>query len=146
MKTFNIKLITLALGFAFSAGAMAASMTKADYKASKDTISAEYKTGKAGCDSLTANAKDICRAEAKGKEQVARAKLEDNYKPTPKAQYKALVAASSADYAVSKEKCDDLSGDFKKTCVKDAKLVRTTADADAKVKTNTENYTLQKDS
>jgi len=49
MKTFNIKLIALALGFAFSTGAMAASMTKADYKASKDTISAEYKTGKAGC-------------------------------------------------------------------------------------------------
>lgn len=146
MKTFNVKLIALALGFAFSAGAMAASMTKADYKASKDTISAEYKTGKAGCDSLTANAKDICRAEATGKERVARAQLEDNYKPTAKTQYKALVAVSSADYAVSKEKCDDLSGDFKKTCIKDAKLVRTTAVADAKVKTNIENYTMQKDS
>ena len=92
------------------------------------------------------NAKDICRAEAKGKEQVARAQLEDNYKPTAKAQYKALVAKSSADYAVSREKCDDLSGDFKKTCIKDAKLVRTTAVADAKVKTNMQNYTLQKDS
>ncbi len=146
MKTFNIKLITLAIGFAFSASAMAASMTKADYKASKDTISAEYKTAKAGCMSLTANATDICRAEAKGKERVARAQLEDNYKPTPKAQYKALIAKSSADYAVSKEKCDDLSGDFKKTCIKDAKLVRTTAIADAKVKTNRQNYTMQKDS
>jgi len=95
---------------------------------------------------LADNAKDICRAEAKGKEQVARAQLEDNYKPTAKAQYKALVAKSSADYAVSREKCDDLSGDFKKTCIKDAKLVRTTAVADAKVKTNMQNYTLQKDS
>ncbi len=146
MKTFNIKLIALALGFAFSAGAMAASMTKAEYKASKDTISADYKTGKAACDSLTANAKDICRAEAKGKERVASAQLEDKYKPTPKAQYKALLAKSSADYAVSKEKCDDLSGDFKKTCIKDAKLVRTTAIADAKVKTDRQNYTLQQDS
>lgn len=145
MNTFNIKMITLAFGLAFSAGALAQSMSKTDYKASKDTISAEYKTGKAGCASLTANAKDICMAEAKGKEKVARAELEASYKPTQTSQYNALVAKSAAEYAVAREKCDDLAGDFKKVCIKDAKVAQTTANADAKVQTKRRDPILTKD-
>ena len=57
-------------------GSFAATMTKSDYSVSKDRISADYKVDKAVCAKSTANAKDICMEQAKGKEKVARAELE----------------------------------------------------------------------
>ena len=68
MRNFNISVIVLAIGLAFSAGAMAESMTKNQYKSDVKSIESEYKVDKAGCDSLAGNAKDICVAEAKGKQ------------------------------------------------------------------------------
>ncbi len=52
--------------------AQAATMTKAEYKADKTRISADYKVDKAACASLAGNAKDICVEEARAKEKVAR--------------------------------------------------------------------------
>jgi hypothetical protein len=56
--------------------AQAANMSKEDYKAGKDRISASYKSDKAACDALSGNAKDVCMEEAKGKEKIAKAELE----------------------------------------------------------------------
>jgi hypothetical protein len=146
MNTFNIKMITLALGVAFSAGAMAENMSKTDYKAGKDKIAAEYKTGKAACASLAGNVKDICTADAKGKEKVALAELEASYKPSNKTRYEARAAKAEADYAVANERCDDKAGNEKDVCVKEAKAVETTAKADAKaqMKTSDANATANK--
>jgi hypothetical protein len=137
MNKLNSKLIALAAGLAFSAGAMAQSLSKDDYKASKDKITAEYKTAKTGCASLSANAKDICIAEAKGQEKVARADLEAGYKPTVKNRYKARVAKAEADYAVAKQRCDDKAGNVKDVCVKEAKAAAISAKADAKAQMKT---------
>jgi len=137
VKTLNINVIALAVSLAFSAGAMAQSMSKNDYKAGKDKITAEYKLAKAGCASLSGNPKDICVAEAKGKESVGMAELETIYKPTPKNHYQARVAKAEADYAVAKERCDDMAGNAKDVCVKEAKAAETTAKADAKVQMKT---------
>jgi hypothetical protein len=133
----DISVIALAIGFAFSSGAMAQSMSKNDYKAGKDKIAAEYKSAKAGCVPLSGNASDICKAETKGKEEVALAELEASYKPTRKAHYKARVAKAEADYSVAKERCDDLSGNAKDVCVKQAKAAEVTAKADAKTQMKT---------
>ena len=46
---------------------------KDEYKADKDRIEAEYKDAKAKCKSMTGNAKDVCMAEAKSNEKVAKA-------------------------------------------------------------------------
>ena len=107
-----------------TAGLLATSafaLTQPEYKAAKDTIEADYKASKEKCKALTDNAKDICVKEAKGQEDVAKAELEAQYKPSTKAAYKARVARADADYAIAKEKCDDLSGNAKDVCVKDAK-------------------------
>jgi hypothetical protein len=112
-------------------------MSNTDYKAAKTKIGAEYKTEKAACGSLSGNANDICVAEAKGKEKVARADLEAAYKPTQKTYYKARVAKAEADYAVAREKCDDQAGNVKDVCVKEAKAAETAAKADATVKRKT---------
>jgi hypothetical protein len=113
--------------------AQAATMSKADYSAAKTRISGLYKSDKTACASFTANAKDICTEEAKAKEKVARAELEFAYSATPKNENKVLVATAEAVYAVAKEKCDDLAGNAKDVCVKEAKAIEEKALAEAKV-------------
>lgn len=143
MKNLNYKAIALALGFAFSASAMAQNMSKSDYQAGKDKIAAEYKSSKANCDSFSGNPKDICVAEVKGREKIAKAELELNYKPSPKARYKLSVAKAEADYAVANERCDDLAGNAQDVCVKEAKAVATAAKADAKAQMKTTNANIR---
>ncbi len=137
MNKFNMTAIAVAVGVVFSTSAMAESLSKDNYKATEDRIVAEYTTAKTHCDSLSDNTKDICIAEAKGKEKVARAELEARYEPTTKNHYKAQVAKAEADYAVANEKCDNQVGNDKDVCVKEAKAVQTRikADAEAQMKT-----------
>ena len=132
MNQFNIGTITVAIGLAFSAGAMAQSMSKDEYRAGKDGISAEYKSAKANCSSFSGNVKDRCKAEARGNEKTAQAELEFRYKPTDKARYEARVAKAQADYSVAKEQCDDKAGNVKDVCLKEAKAAQIAAKADAK--------------
>lgn len=135
MSRLMISLLTAA-GIAFAGAANAANtsgMSRDAYKAEKNRIEAQYKADKDQCSSMSGNAKDICQAEARGKENVAKAELEANYKSTDRARYDARIAQADADYDVAKEKCDDLSGNSKDVCVKEAKAARTKAKADAKV-------------
>ena len=131
ISTLKYSLITAAL-LALPL-AQAATMAKPDYKAAKARISADYKADKAACASLSANAKDICVEEAKAKAKVARAELEFGYTGKPKDQNKVLVAKAESTYAVAKEKCDDIKGNDKDVCVKQAKAVEVKALADAKM-------------
>src|SRR5437773_1980412 len=96
-----------------------ASMTKESYTQAKRDADAQYKTDKERCSSMSGNAKDICIAEAKGKEEIAKAEAAAAYENTPKAREKARVAHAEAAYKVSKEKCDDLTGNQKDVCVKE---------------------------
>jgi uncharacterized protein (DUF342 family) len=135
MSKLMISLLAAA-GIAFSGAAAAAdnaSMSRDQYKADKDRIEAQYKSDKDQCSSMKGNAGDVCKAEAKGKEKVAKAELEANYKNTAKARSDARIAQADADYDVAKEKCDDMSGNQKDVCVKQAKATHTKAKADAKV-------------
>ncbi len=138
MKRRNITAIASAVALAFSAASMAAQgMSKEEYKAAKSSIAAEYKSASASCGSLSANAKDVCIAQAKGKEKVAKAELEARNKPSVGTRYEVGVAKAEADYAVAKEKCDDKAGNDKTACVKDAKAAEARAKADAKAQRQT---------
>ncbi len=108
-------------------------MTKADYKAGKTRIGADYKTDRSACGSQAGNAKDICVQEANAKEKVARADLEYGYTGKAADRDKVLVAKAESAYSVAKERCDDESGNRKDLCVKDAKAVEIKALADAKM-------------
>jgi hypothetical protein len=137
MKNPNISAVALAIGLAFSASAMAEHMSKTEYESLEKNIDAEYRSSKAECDSLAGNANDICMADAKGKKSVAKADLEDAYKPTIKTRYKARVAKADADYSGAIERCDDKAGNDKDVCVKEAKAARVhgQAGAEAQMKT-----------
>jgi hypothetical protein len=112
--------------------AQAANLSKEEYKAGKDRISADYKAEKKACDALSGNAKDVCMEEAKAKEKVAKAELEYNHTGKPNDQSKIATVKADAAYEVAKEKCDDKAGNDKDACVKEAKAAKDKAVADAK--------------
>lgn len=137
MKNLNISTIVLAIGLAFTTGAMAEGMSKQQHESLKNGIDTDYKSAKAGCDSFAGNAKDICVADVKGKKSVAKAALEDRYKPSVKTRYEERVARADADYSVAIEKCDDKAGNDKDVCVKEAKAAKVHGKADAKAQMKT---------
>ena len=106
-----------------------AAMTKDSYKSTTKQIDATFKADKEQCKSLKANAKDICMAEAKAKQKIAKADAEADYKNTDKARAAARKTRADAEYDVAKEKCDDLAGNAKDVCMKEAKVQRDKARA-----------------
>jgi len=76
------RLLIAAVAAACLAMTSAHAMTKSEYKVAKEKIEADYKVAKAKCDTLQDNAKDVCMKEAKGNEDVAKAELEQQYKPS----------------------------------------------------------------
>lgn len=135
MKTFPLnRWIALIACSTALAAAQAASpaMSKEEAAAEKARIEADYKAQRHACDSLSGNAKDICVEEAKGKEKVAKAELDYRREANAKHQDKVAEARADAAYAVAKERCDDLAGDQKDVCVKEAKAAKAKAEADAK--------------
>ena len=127
----NLRQLSLIAVCALSCGSLYAA-NDSDYKASRDRVDADYKAEAAGCDKLSGNAKDICMAEAKGQEKVAKAELKAKENDTPKNRYDVAVAKADADYMVAKEKCDDMKGKEKRQCDKDAKAAKDSAKKQAK--------------
>ena len=127
--------VTAGLGLAGPGVAQTTStpMSKDSYTMAKKNADAQYKRDKEGCSALSGNAKDICVAEAKGKHNVATAEAEAAFKNTPKARENARIAHAEANYNVAIEKCDDLAGNRKDVCVKEAKAEFVKGKADAKV-------------
>jgi membrane-associated HD superfamily phosphohydrolase len=110
-----------------------ASMTKDGYAQAKKDADAQYKIDKNACSALSGNAKDICVAEAKGKDDIAKAEAAAAYENSPKTREATRVAYAQANYNISLEKCDDLAGNRKDVCVKEAKAELVRSKADAKV-------------
>lgn len=128
--------LTVALTAVFGTSAFAAdAMTHDAYKAAKDKIEETAKADKKACDALKANAKDICQSEAKAKEKIAKAELDAQNKPGPKADEKVALMKAEGAYEVAKEKCEDQKGKEMLACKKDAKAAHDKAKAEAKMAT-----------
>lgn len=127
----KLLLLTAALSCAFSSASFA--MTKVEYTTQKDTITGAYKVSRDKCNSLKANAKDICISEANGLEKIAKAELEASYEPSDRHNEKVAMAKGDAAYDTAKEKCDDSSGNAKTVCRADAKAAHVKANEEARV-------------
>ncbi len=131
--------VSAGLGFAVPATAQvnapnaSPSMSKDGYLQAKASADAQYKLDKDACSSLSGNAKDVCVAEAKGTDSVAKAEAAAAYENTPKARENARIAHAQARYSVASEKCDDLAGNRKDVCVKEAKAGLVKGKAEARV-------------
>jgi hypothetical protein len=132
--------VSAGLGFALPAAAQATSPGAVPSAMSKDALTqartnadAQHKIDKDACSSLSGNAKDICLAGANGNSNAAKADAEAAYENTPKARENARVAHAQANYNVAVEKCDDLAGNRKDVCVKEAKANLVKGKSEAKV-------------
>jgi hypothetical protein len=137
VNAFSVQALALAAGLALSSAAVAQTMSKEQYKSGKDSIAAAYKTEKEACGSLSGNARDICKAEADGKEMVAKAELEAAYKPSVQVTYNVRAARAHASFLVAREMCDDKAGNVKDVCIKEVKAAEVAAKADAKSRMKT---------
>jgi len=129
-KTLGIAaaVAVLACGHAAAAG-----ITKDEYKAGIARIATDYQAARQKCGPGTANATDVCVAQARGAQKAARAELDAAYKPSPRAYYKAAAARAEAEYGVAKQKCDyQKDGDTRAACLKDAGAQRERAKSEAK--------------
>ena len=122
----------LAVASSFLMATHASAMTSQEHKVAKEKIEAAYKVDKAKCDALKDNAKDVCMKEAKAKEKVAKAELEQQYKPSDRNMRKVAEEKADTTYDVAKEKCDDLAGDAKNACQNQAKADHDKAKAELK--------------
>lgn len=134
MTVTRLMIAAAAIGLAFSGPLSAADVSKDEYKAEKQRIEKDAKAAKGKCKDMKGNAKDICMAEARGQEKVAKAELELKEKDTAKNRYNVAAAKADMEYGVAKEKCDDMKGKEKSQCHKDAKAARD----DTKKKANAE--------
>lgn len=130
---FNFKSTLAVVALLAMPLAQAANLSKDEYKAGKTRISADYKAAKAACAPQSGNARDICREEAKATEKVALAENEYSYTGKVTDERKVRTVMADTTYAVAKERCDDMSGNPKDVCVKEAKAVHVKALADAKM-------------
>ncbi len=117
----------------FMAAAQAAPLGPAEYKEGKARIATDYKADRLNCKTMTGNAGDVCVEQAKGREKVARAELELGRSGKPQDDVKLRVVRAETAYAISREKCDDLSGNGKSVCVQEAKTIEVKALADARM-------------
>lgn len=145
MNANTIKLIFIVTSMAWNVELLAASMSKADYETHQARISSEQKLGKEACNAMAGNARDICIADINGKQRIALAELDWQYKPSAKRKSQILVTKAEAEYAVANERCDDLTANAKDVCVKEAKAAEAAAKADAKAEMKASEATREAD-
>jgi hypothetical protein len=132
-----------ALCFAFGASVHAAGnpaigkpappMGKQQYEAAKARIAAQLKADMKLCAALKGDKREVCDAQAEGREKAEKAQLEARYKPSPENSLEAKVATAEANYDVAKAKCDLLKGKAEKRCEKEAKAAKEAAIRQARV-------------
>jgi hypothetical protein len=123
---------SLLVGLMACSAASATPLGKDEVDRESERIGAAYKVDKQACDSLSGNRKDICTEEAKGKEAVAKADLDYRRTGAEKDRLTVEKARATAAYDVAKERCDDLAGNAKDVCLKQAKADEVRAMANIK--------------
>jgi hypothetical protein len=127
----NLNALSAAIALAISASAMGAGISEAQYKSAGQSIAARHTNDQAICESMAGNSKDVCQAEANGRESVAKAQLESSYSESGKSLHEVRLAKANAAYAIANEKCDDAAGNIQDVCRKEAQSVEVAAKADA---------------
>ena len=125
---------------------MGGTTSDAQYKAAQESISARHGSDQAACKSMAGNAKDVCMAEANGRESVAKAKLEATRGDSEQHRQDVRIAEANAAFAIANEKCDDLAGNAQDVCRKEAKSAAVAAKSDAeRVRTTAAAHTIASD-
>jgi hypothetical protein len=108
-------------------------MAPSDYSTAKKAIESEARVALAHCRDLDGQSKDVCKAEARAGERVAKADLEARYRGTVAATADARLARAKAHYEVAKARCSDQRSEDKLSCLRDARSEKAKALAAAKL-------------
>jgi hypothetical protein len=127
----KLTILAAAIGFAMSASAMGADISEAQYKKTGQGISARHSSDQAACESMAGNRKDVCMAEANGRESVAKAELELSYGNSAEHRQDVRIAKANAEYEIASEKCEALAGNAQDVCRKEAQSAQVAAKSDA---------------
>jgi activator of HSP90 ATPase len=130
---FTLKASLLAAAVLVFPVAQAAIITKVELDIAQTRISDAAQVDKQACQALATNSKDICLAQAKAKEEVARAELQYEFSGKSGDQIKVQEAKATSAHAIAREKCDDQSGNAKDVCIQQAKATEIKVLADAKM-------------
>lgn len=126
--------LALATTSAGSAAAVPPPLGEAAYQAARERIETQQKADRQACRGLRGNARDVCRVEARGRAQAARAELQAQYQPGPHTEQAAKDARADAEYDVARERCDDAGNRAaRKQCRQAAAAAREAAVRQAKV-------------
>lgn len=124
--------IALVPGLTPSSGAVAQPMSQNQFKAARSELEVKYNTGRKNCASRSGTVHELCIATAEGNDKIARASLDERYKPSARNRFALAQAKAEAAYGVAKVHCYEQEGNAKDVCLKRAKADQTTAFADAK--------------
>ena len=122
---FGLPVVLALAAPALVLGQTTSTLSRDQYRAAKARIEAESDAAEARCAALRGSAKDICEEEADGREKIAEAELEQQYKPSPRNARKLAQARIEAEYELALERCDALEGAAEKNCEKEAEARRT---------------------
>ena len=128
MKLSRMSVIAAVLGVAYAGPLFAADAAARDQmRAERERIQADAKAARDACKGMKGNERQVCMAEAKGKERLAKAEFALKQKDTPKNRYEVAAAKAEMEYDIAKEKCDDMKGKEKGACQTAAKDARDNA-------------------
>jgi hypothetical protein len=106
---------------AWAGGANAESLARKELRLDHERAQAAYRLEWKSCSKLQGNARDICKVQARGNFQVAKAEVQARYKPSPANEDGVKLARAEAAWRLASEKCEDLQGNAKDVCKADAK-------------------------
>lgn len=129
-RTRLLVAITLAAGLGAS---QAENISRTVLEGARDDVKAHHETALHACDPLSGNARDVCKAEAEGRQKVALAWLDYRHTGSDRDRQKLNEAVYEARHEVARERCDDLAGDRKDLCLREARTARDKAKADARL-------------
>lgn len=89
--------------------------------AEEQRIEDQAKAEKAQCQRLEGNAEDVCEAQAKAKEKIAKAVLDAKYDPSPRNQRRAASMKAEGEFEVAKQRCGDRGAAARDKCRMDAR-------------------------
>ena len=114
-------------------GASADSLASRERRLDHEKAQAAYRLEWKSCRKLQANAKDICKAEAKGHFEVAKAEIDTRYKRSPANEDGVKLARAQAAYRLASEKCKDVTGNARDVCKADARTAWVAARSEARL-------------
>ena len=79
-------------------------------------IEATAQADKEACESMHGNVQDVCRIQAKWKEQIAKADLEFKHSGSDSDRAKLVDVKAEAEYEIARERCENLPANSWDAC------------------------------